>query len=229
MPNSEREAINTLAGLGRRVNRSDLKLLTHGPLTRMGVVSDTGRMLWVNDSMAEVLPDDPEAERTLVRMLGPAMAAERAGLHPRIIETAAEDAFYEMLGGVRHLTRLLPIDEADFSSRGVLVIALPSVLPRTARRGRDIMTLATGSWGRLERLSNRELEVLRLMALRACTKAVAGVLGRSVKTIENQIQAIHDKLGISMRGELVRIAVEAGLHAFEDDEWMPLLAGRAAT
>ncbi|MDX2017719.1 MAG: LuxR C-terminal-related transcriptional regulator [Planctomycetota bacterium] len=203
-------------------------LISHGPLTRMGVVSDRGRFLWTNEPMLMIVGGTIEQPSgTLTDALGETMAVERAVRHPRVIDQRCQDAFYELLGGVRHLTRLLPIDEADFGSRGVLVVAVPAVHPRLTSEGSSVPTLATASWGGLERLSNRELDVLRLMAIKACTKAVAATLDRSVKTIENQIQAIHDKLAISMRGELVRIAVQAGLHAFEEDEWRALIASRA--
>lgn len=211
----------------RRVRRQDLELLSHGPLARMGVVSETGEFLWSNTPMNDLLRISADrAFMTLADLLGTPMAAERLARHPRVYEHAQSDMFYELLGGVRHLTRLLPLDAEDFTARGVLVVALPAVHPRSPGDAPTV-TLSTGSWGHLSRLSNRELEVLRLMALRACTKAVASTLGRSVKTVENQIQSIHDKLAISMRGELVRIAVESGLHAFEDDEWRPLIACRA--
>lgn len=64
---------------------------------------------------------------------------------------------------------------------------------------------------RLAPLSPRELEVLALLGQGLSVKETAGVLFRSEKTIERHRDAIHSKLDISDRAELVKIATRAGL------------------
>ena len=60
-------------------------------------------------------------------------------------------------------------------------------------------------------LSERELEVLRLIALGHTNPEIAGQLYLSVRTIETHRQHIQQKLGRTSRAELVRHALDHGL------------------
>jgi len=60
-------------------------------------------------------------------------------------------------------------------------------------------------------LSDREREVLRLIAEGRTYKEMAKVLAVSVKTIETYRERIKEKLGLHTRAELVRYALEKGL------------------
>lgn len=60
------------------------------------------------------------------------------------------------------------------------------------------------------RLSDREKEVLRLIALGYSNKEIAGQLGLSAKTIETYKARLIEKLGLSSRAELVRYALNQG-------------------
>ncbi len=62
-----------------------------------------------------------------------------------------------------------------------------------------------------ERLSPREIEVLRLIAMGFTNKEAADRLYLSVKTVETYKARIMIKLGLSRRVDLVRIALEHGL------------------
>ncbi len=57
------------------------------------------------------------------------------------------------------------------------------------------------------RLSNRELEVFRLIGQGRSTREAADALHVSVKTVESYRAAIKEKLGLRTAGELVRAAV----------------------
>ncbi len=63
----------------------------------------------------------------------------------------------------------------------------------------------------LDKLSKREQEVLRMVALGHTHKEIAKELGVSVKTIETYRSRINDKMGFQSRAELVRFALRAGL------------------
>ncbi|MCA9304369.1 MAG: response regulator transcription factor [Phycisphaerales bacterium] len=71
--------------------------------------------------------------------------------------------------------------------------------------------------GRLDILTNRELEVLTLVGQGMSTKEIAKVLFRSVKTIENHRDSLAKKLGRVKGVELARIAREAGLMPSDED------------
>ncbi len=63
----------------------------------------------------------------------------------------------------------------------------------------------------LTRLSERELEVLRLIALGYANKEIADTLYLSVKTVETYKARLMEKLGLKSRAALVRFALEHGL------------------
>jgi two-component system response regulator NreC len=68
-----------------------------------------------------------------------------------------------------------------------------------------------GPTGALAALSERELEVLRLIALGHTNNEIAEQLCLSVRTIESHRAHIQQKLGVSTRSELVRYALEHDL------------------
>lgn len=63
----------------------------------------------------------------------------------------------------------------------------------------------------LSKLSVREREVLRLVALGNTNRAIAERLALSVKTVESYRARVMQKLGLGSRAELTRLAVEQGL------------------
>jgi len=62
-----------------------------------------------------------------------------------------------------------------------------------------------------EELSEREMEVLRLLPSGASNKAIALQLGLSENTIKSHISHIFGKLGVQSRAEAVSLAVQRGL------------------
>lgn len=62
-----------------------------------------------------------------------------------------------------------------------------------------------------ERLSNRELQVLRLLATGLSVSEIAKELNLSVKTISTYRSRILEKTGMKTTGELMRYAIEEGL------------------
>jgi two-component system response regulator NreC len=72
--------------------------------------------------------------------------------------------------------------------------------------------LATLRQARTEgRLTAREAEVLRLIALGHTNVEIARQLGVSARTVETHRANIHSKLGLHTRAELVRYALRCGL------------------
>lgn len=66
-------------------------------------------------------------------------------------------------------------------------------------------------------LSEREREVLQMVALGHTSQAVADHLGVSVKTVESYRSRLMHKLGLSNRADLMRLALAAGLLAKDDN------------
>lgn len=78
------------------------------------------------------------------------------------------------------------------------------------RSGASRRNLASPN-GKLDALTSRELEVLRLIGKGMQRAEIAKALHRSPKTIDGHREAIMRKLNIHDRGELVRFAIREGL------------------
>jgi len=83
------------------------------------------------------------------------------------------------------------------------VMAIPS--------GPAAATDGTGSGSVLSRLTERELEVLRMLSTGANTAEMARSLGITTKTLRNHISNTYHKLGIYDRAQAVIVAVREGL------------------
>jgi DNA-binding NarL/FixJ family response regulator len=71
--------------------------------------------------------------------------------------------------------------------------------------------LSPGGPAPIETLSQREREVLALIASGLTNKAAADRLGLSVKTVESYRARLMDKLALTNRADLTRVAIECGL------------------
>ena len=78
----------------------------------------------------------------------------------------------------------------------------PALQDRLLRRN------GPGGAGSRPAMSDRELEVLRLVAQGLSTREIADTLNRSVKTIESHKQALKSKLGAQTPAQLLRLALQ---------------------
>ena len=62
-----------------------------------------------------------------------------------------------------------------------------------------------------ERLTNRDLEILRLLGSSQGLAQIAEALGVSYKTVANTCSGIKAKLGVTRTADLVRLSIEMGL------------------
>jgi two-component system response regulator NreC len=96
------------------------------------------------------------------------------------------------------------------ASRADLVRAI-----RTVAAGGTYLDPAVGAWAlvsdRPSALSERETEVLKLLALGHTNAEIATRLYLSTRTIETHRANLHRKLGVSGRPELVRYALKHGV------------------
>ena len=93
--------------------------------------------------------------------------------------------------------------------------------PEVARKvfGRLLPRLRdTGQSASWQRLSERESEVLTLVARGAANKEIARSMGLSVRTVEAHLRSIFAKLQVGSRTEAVVFAVKAGLLRLEEVE-----------
>jgi DNA-binding NarL/FixJ family response regulator len=66
-----------------------------------------------------------------------------------------------------------------------------------------------------ERLSPRELQVLRLISQGWSNRKIADTLHRSANTIDTQIKSIYRKLAVNSRTQAVRAATQHGLLSWD--------------
>ena len=65
-------------------------------------------------------------------------------------------------------------------------------------------------------LTEREIEVLRLVAKGLRNKEIARVIGRTEGTVKVHVKNIHEKLGVGDRTEAVTLALQRGIIHLED-------------
>jgi DNA-binding NarL/FixJ family response regulator len=131
-------------------------------------------------------------------------------LSPAACVLAAADVYHAMTEPRPHRPALTPEIAAE-------------QLRREARAGRldgeatnSVLAAAGHSARKTHRefvagLSEREIEVLRLIARGHSKKQIAGQLIISVKTVDNHIQHIYNKIGVSTRAGATLFATEHDL------------------
>lgn len=114
---------------------------------------------------------------------------------------------------LRSTFRALP----DATSPRILIVsrlASPAEpLKESAEPG--VMRARVDDQGSLAVLTAREMEILKLIGLGLSSAEIARRLDRSVKTVEWHRVSLGDKLNVSNRVELARIAIAAGLVGVE--------------
>ncbi|MEO1513283.1 MAG: LuxR C-terminal-related transcriptional regulator, partial [Planctomycetota bacterium] len=148
--------------------------------------------------------------------------SERLDLVRLAIEHAKPIKVEGLIGGLHCLATVRPIDD-----RCVLMTlrqCAPSVegAETTGDGGAHLLRARHDDAGPLSQLTAREIDVLRHIGMGMSTAAIAQALHRSVKTIEWHRVSLGNKLGITNRVELARIAIASGLSPVR-----PLTAGKS--
>ncbi len=129
-------------------------------------------------------------------------------MHPGVSVSDTNDAAVGSVGNVSaHMTQTL--DVVDVVTVGAVTLRLLAIdngdgLTVADTRGSDLHRLLTA-------LSERERQVLTLVAQGRTDDQVAGELFISVKTVHSHLDRIRDKTGVRRRAELTRVAVRLGL------------------
>jgi HD-GYP domain-containing protein (c-di-GMP phosphodiesterase class II) len=224
------------AGQRCRVDEADTAMLR-----RAALVHDVGRVaigarIWQKpgslnaDEWEQVRLHPYHTERVLSRSPFLAALAPVAGAHHERLDgsgyhrgaagaelalparvLAAADAYHAMTEPRPHREPIAPERAAE-------------ILGQEARAGRldaDAVTAVVESAGqrvpRVERpagLTEREVEVVAMLARGLQTKQVARTLGISVKTADRHIQNAYRKIGVSTRAAATLFAMEHGLMAW---------------
>ena len=190
----------------------------------------------VRKGFRRMLEDDPE-----IRVVGEAVNGVEAiklaqELHPRVIVMDMAMPGLDGVQATREILKHAPeiavlilsmySDEnyvrnaLDAGARGYLLkealdVDLAGAIKELAA-GRNVIGPGVLAANRepdpdYDRLTPREVEVLRLIALGHTSVEIARQLNVSPRTIETHRAHVHGKLGLSTRAELVRYALRRGL------------------
>lgn len=187
------------------------------------------RMFWCTKAFYRIAGRVESADdmlgKTLYDVLPKSAAAEREKAARNVIETGVPISHYQFSADQRVITTMFPLDKQAFGHEGVLGVIKDAPLDARLDSDLEIPVLSTPNLAQLNALTSRELEVLHHVAKGMTTAEIAKHLVRSPKTIENQINSTHTKLGTHSRSQLVRYACERGIQSFSDEEWTSIIEG----
>lgn len=193
------------------------------------LTSDSGSAVLVYDTNGRIT----SANRAATRLLGvadgvdlahkalhdamPAAIAEERLAHARhVVETGAPMVVDGMLAGRLTRATLRPIRGESPQETRVLETIRPATAAEAKPDGVTYVRAKTDDEGPLGQLTAREREVLVHIGRGLSTAEIASTLGRSTKTVEWHRVSLGNKLGITNRVELARIAIRAGVTPLED-------------
>lgn len=118
-----------------------------------------------------------------------------------------------------YAARALQAGAAGYLSKNASPEELLEAIRRVAAGGRYIegeiaqeLALQTATTGdTVERLTSRDLEILRLLGGSKSLAQIAEALGISYKTVANACSGIKAKLGVTRTSDLVRLSIEMGI------------------
>ena len=90
-----------------------------------------------------------------------------------------------------------------------MVLAGGTVIGKDIQHEMAIRDMMEDAW--LKPLSERDMEILRLLAAGNTLSQIADTLGVAYKTVANTLSRIKEKLGVGQTSDLIRIAVSRGL------------------
>ncbi len=134
-------------------------------------------------------------------------------------EKAAKILVFSMHAEPLYAVRALEAGATGYLSKNVAPDELLTAVRRVGAGGRYVeseiaqaMAVQVATSGQpLDRLTARDLEIMRLLADGRSLAEIAEALGIGYKTVANTLSQIKAKLGVSRTADLVRVAVESGV------------------
>jgi DNA-binding NarL/FixJ family response regulator len=133
----------------------------------------------------------------------------KAGLRVLVLSMHAEPIY---------ATRALEAGALGYVSKNVDPVALLAAVKMVAegrryiepRIAQDIALQRIDAGNRLHQLTQRDVEIMRLMASGASLSDIAAAIGISYKTVANTVSLIRTKLGVARTADLIRLAIDMG-------------------
>ncbi len=213
----------------RRIRPDDFEIMEQIPGIVCVARDENLRMFWCTQAFYRIAGRVESAQdmfgKTLYDILPKSAAAEREKFAIGVMESGIPISHYQFSADSRVITTIFPLDKEAFGHDGVLAVVKDAPVDARLESDREISVLSTPNLSQLNALTSRELEVLHHVAKGMTTAEIAKHLARSPKTIENQINSAHTKLGTHSRSQLVRYACERGIQSFSDEEWTSIIEG----
>lgn len=136
---------------------------------------------------------------------------ERMDIVEDVLSTRRTVTLEGMSRGKYTRTSFRPLPGSDGAGRVLVVSRAAPPESEPAPGGGPVLRAKVNDAGKLGALTTRETEILKLIGMGLSTAEIAKKLHRSVKTIEWHRVSLGEKLGVTNRVELARIAIAAGL------------------
>jgi PAS domain S-box-containing protein len=201
--------------------------LTRDVPAGVAVLDTNGTVEYANTGAAWWIAGDRNAKvvgRNLADFFPPDFARERISLIRRTLSEHRSCAIIGLVRGAWTRMVLRPMAGEDGVARRVLCVCRLTVRPAgptVPDDGMDVVAAAVQDRGRLDALSEREIEVLSMIGLGLSTAEIAARMHRSVKTVEWHRVALGIKLAVANRVDLARIATACGLVAAPEGCFAP--------
>lgn len=203
---------------------------TSDPATGVTLMTPEGQIVYINEQSIRIFFDEPRTVEELtgkwLHELGfPAeWIDERVKLMTEIVGSGQRRLLRTVWNGKQQFSWISPIkgDEEDQRDLALVITRrVPTTNEELYLMDEETEVIQSGviNLGTLSVLTPRELEILALLGQGMSIKEIAGMLFRSVKTIENHRESIGRKLKRTRGVELAGIAQSAGL-MMEDSKRM---------
>ena len=182
------------------------------------VYDSKGRITCANAAASRMLQAENGdlASKALHDVMPAAIAEERLAHAKGVLESGQPAVIDGMLSGRLMRTTLRPVRGESEQEHRVLETISPVAADAPKPEGISYARAKTDDEGVLGSLTAREREVLFHIGRGLSTAEIASTLGRSTKTVEWHRVSLGNKLGITNRVELARIAIRAGVTSLED-------------
>jgi PAS domain S-box-containing protein len=201
--------------------------LTEDTAVSVLLLDADGTILFVNEqAMVEFnLPRDQVLGKNYASFFAPEFGEERLSFFQRVCESASTLLVEHTFNGQRRRTTLRPFPADASGSPRILMMCRPAMIHETPPpAGHQVIRARHNDLGTLASLTPREMEILCLIGQGLATADIAKHLHRSEKTVEWHRVSLGNKLGVSNRVELARIAIRSGLTGTNPDPRSPVAA-----
>lgn len=173
-----------------------------------------GKVSFGNQNASAMLTGETATEfgaKSLHDVMKAEIAEEHLAHAKQVLETGQPVVIDGMIAGRLMRATLRPVRGESTQEHRVLETLRPIAAEDTAPEGVTYVKAKTNDEGVLAKLTAREREVLFHIGRGLSTANIASTLGRSTKTVEWHRVSLGNKLGITNRVELARIAIRAGV------------------